>query len=139
MVKLYNELNGEIIGDVEYNENLDSWDGRNYSNGGVGMHKGFGYLEEEDQFYIIIGSQWQGSQDYAYICSEEELIREMIDSDNSEEIEKYPELQEVYERDFITKKQQKSKVFSIRIKIDESKKEIEKKITEMRKKISEFI
>jgi phosphomannomutase len=135
MVKLYK--NDEIIGDVEYNENLDRWDGQNYTNGGRCMHKGWGYLEEEEQFYIIIGSDWQGTQDYAYCVSAEQLIREMIDSENTRDIDKYPELQEIYDAKF-NKKKATSKVFSVRVKHDETTENIEKKMNEMRAKINEY-
>jgi hypothetical protein len=136
MVKLYNE-NNEIIADVEYNQNLDRWDGRNYTNGGLGMHKGFGYLEEENQFYIIVGSQWQGAQNYAYCVSTETLIREIIDSGNIDQIDKFPELQTIYNAKF-NKKTEKSRVFSVRVKHDETTENIETKIAEMRAKINKY-
>jgi hypothetical protein len=138
MVKLYkNELLNEIIGEVVYNENLDRFNGHNFTNPGRCMHKGWGYLEEEACYYIIIGSDWQGTQDYAYVVSAEQLIREMIDSDNTSEIDECPELQDIYDAKF-NKKKATSKVFSVRVKHDETKENVIKKMNEMMAKIKEY-
>jgi len=60
---------GAIIGRVTYNDRLDRWDGNNYGNGGTGMHKGISRLTKSGRMVIIIGTQWQGCLDYAYVTT----------------------------------------------------------------------
>jgi hypothetical protein len=98
MVVLYDE-NEEIIGDVEYNNDLDYWDGHNHTNGGTGRHKGFGQLDS-GEFYIIHGTQWQGESNYARLTSPEEIVKEAIRTSNVDMLEKYEELMEIYENKF---------------------------------------
>ena len=71
------EFCNEIVARVKYNEKLDYWNGRNWGNGGLGMHKGITRLKD-GRFVIIIGSQKQGSKDYAYIVSKEEALQEIL-------------------------------------------------------------
>ncbi|MFH2013792.1 MAG: hypothetical protein ABIJ17_02370 [Patescibacteria group bacterium] len=71
----------EIVGRVNYNDNLDFWNGSNWQNGGTGMHKGITKLKN-GKYAIIIGSQWQGSKDYAYIVDEKEALQEILKSGN---------------------------------------------------------
>jgi hypothetical protein len=136
MVVLYNE-NGEIIGDVEYNNLLDYWDGRNWTNGGTGKHLGFGQFK--GQFYLIYGTQWQGEQNRAEIVSAETIVKEAINSDNIKEIEDFPKLLEIYENEFNQKTiDEKSKVFSLRINLSESEEDVNKKIEKLKQKVSDF-
>lgn len=92
---------GEIIARVNYNTNLDYWDGRNMSNGGVGYHKGLTKLRD-GSFVIIEGTNWQGGTDIAYICTKEEALQEILESGNDELLEKkrFAELKELYEEKF---------------------------------------
>jgi len=136
MVKLYN--NDEVIGDVEYNSKLDYWDGRNYSNGGTGRHKGFGQTES-GEFYLIFGTQWQGEEDYAKIVSADRIVKEAIKSKNISELEEYPELISLYEEKYNEKNVEKrSKTFSIRVNINDSEETIQQKLEAMKEKIMEF-
>ena len=73
------EFCNEIVARVKYNEKLDYCNGRNWGNGGLGMHKGITKLKD-GRFVIIIGSQMQGSKDYAYIVSKEEALQEVLES-----------------------------------------------------------
>ena len=93
------EYREQIIARVRYNSVLDHWDGSNWTSGGTGMHKGITKLKD-GRYVIIIGSQWQGSTDYAYIVSPEEAVQEILKSGNSEILEwkKFAELKEVYEQ-----------------------------------------
>lgn len=75
--------NGEVISRVRYNSDLDYWDGHNHVNGGRGMHKGITKLRD-GRYVIIIGSQWEGSRDYAYVVSPEEALQEIIKSGHEE-------------------------------------------------------
>ena len=67
MVRCFNE-DREVIGMVEYTDNLDRWDGRNYTSGSTGRHLGIGKTKD-GRFYACYGTQWQGEQDYAEIVS----------------------------------------------------------------------
>ena len=93
------EFCNEIVARVKYNEKLDYWDGRNRGNGGLGKHKGITKLKD-GRFVIIIGSQMQGSKDYAYIVSKEEALQEVLKSGNLELLEdnKFAELKTLYEK-----------------------------------------
>jgi len=81
----YEESN-EVIARVNYNNDLDYWDGSNYTNGGVGMHKGITRLKD-GRYVIIYGSQWQGSRDYGLPVSDKEALNEILNSDNEELLE----------------------------------------------------
>ena len=93
------EFCNEIVARVKYNEKLDYWDGRNRGNGGLGKHKGITKLKD-GRFVIIIGSQMQGSKDYAYIVSKEEALQEVLKSGNLELLEeqKFAELKTLYDK-----------------------------------------
>ena len=60
MVNVYED--GEIIAVVEYNNNLDYWDGSNWTAGSTGRHEGLTQLED-GQFVLIEGTDWQGEKD----------------------------------------------------------------------------
>ena len=59
----------EVIGLVEYTDNLDTWNGHDQQAGGVGHHLGIGRLKN-GKYYVCHGTQWQGEQDYAEVISE---------------------------------------------------------------------
>ncbi len=63
--------NGEIVGVVEYTNNLDRWDGRNMSSGSLGRHIGIGKTKD-GKYYVCHGTQWENETDFAEIVSEEE-------------------------------------------------------------------
>lgn len=90
-----------IIARVRYNQNLDYWDGRNWSNGGVGMHKGITKLKD-GRYVIIIGSQWQGEKDYGYIVTPDEALQEILKSGSEYllETKKFKDLKILYEKSF---------------------------------------
>lgn len=67
----YDDEDRRVIGRVKYTENLDQWDGRNYTCGSTGRHLGVGKLKD-GRFYLCHGTQWQGEHDYAEIVSEQE-------------------------------------------------------------------
>ena len=71
-----------IIARVEYNNNLDLWDGRNMCNGGAGRHKGITKLRD-GRFVIIDGTDWQGETTTAYIVSDREALEEILESGNT--------------------------------------------------------
>lgn len=96
------EYRERVVARVRYNDNLDYWDGSNWTNGGVGMHKGITKLRD-GRYVIIIGSQWQGSKDYGYIVTPEEALQEILQSGNEDllETEKYAELKKLREESLV--------------------------------------
>jgi len=96
MVNVYEEAdyNEEIIGQVEYTENLDHWDGSNWTSGGVGQHEGLSKLED-GRYVLIYGTQWQGQKDYGETISREEAVQKILQSGNHELFKEYPELEEL--------------------------------------------
>lgn len=87
-----------VVSRVNYNNILDYWDGNNWTNGGVGMHKGITKLRD-NRYVIIIGTQWQDCRDYAYIVSHEEALQEILQSDHIEllELERFSDLRMLYD------------------------------------------
>ena len=92
------ECRERVVARVRYNTLLDYWDGSNWTNGGVEMHKGITKLKD-GRYVIIIGSQWQGSKDYGYIVTPEEALQEILQSGNTELLEskRFAELKKLQE------------------------------------------
>ena len=92
------EYREQVVARVRYNNALDYWDGSNWTNGGVGMHKGITKLKD-GRYVIIIGSQWQGAKDYGCIVTPEEALQEVLQSGNEYllDTEKYAELKKLQE------------------------------------------
>lgn len=88
----------DIIARVQYNSNLDYFNGRNYENGGTGMHKGLTKLRD-GRYVLIIGTQWQGCTDTAYIISAKEALQEIMKSGNMDllKTKKFKQLKELYD------------------------------------------
>ena len=93
---------GDVIARVRYNQNLDYWDGRNWTNGGVGRHKGLTKLRD-GRYVLIHGTQWQGEKDWAEIISPEQALQEILKSGNTEllDIKKFAELKKLYEEKYL--------------------------------------
>ena len=89
----------DVVARVRYNAALDQWDGRNWNNGGTGMHKGITKLKD-GRHVIIIGTQWQGVKDYAYVVSDDEALQEILKSGNGELLntKKYAELKKLLDK-----------------------------------------
>ena len=94
--------NGDVIARVRYNQNLDYWDGRNWQNGGMGRHKGITKLKDS-RYVIIIGTDWQGERDYAYIVDADEALQEILKSQNLDllETKKFKELKNLYNEKYL--------------------------------------
>lgn len=75
-INVYNEEHN-IVALVEYNNNLDFWDGHNFSCGSTGLHKGITKLKY-GTYVLIHGSQWQGSQDYGEIITKKQALQEIL-------------------------------------------------------------
>jgi hypothetical protein len=77
------DLEGDVVGRVRYNQNLDYWDGRNWTCGSTGRHEGITKLKD-GQYVIIHGTQWQGERDTAEIITPEEALNKILKSGNSD-------------------------------------------------------
>lgn len=70
-----------VVAKVEYNTNLDYWDGNNYTCGSVGKHKGLTKLKD-GRYVLIHVTQWQGERDWAEVISPQEALNEILRSNN---------------------------------------------------------
>lgn len=97
MVNIYDE-NGRVIAMVEANNNLDWWDGSNWTCGSTGRHKGLTRLSD-GRYVLIHTTQWQGERDYAEIISEKQALQEILEADAVELLEepKFAELKKLWE------------------------------------------
>jgi hypothetical protein len=77
------EFHSKVVARVKYNADLDYWDGRNWTNGGVGRHLGITKLKD-GSYVLIYGTQWQGEKDYGVIVPPEEALNEILKSNNTE-------------------------------------------------------
>lgn len=94
------EISAEnVIARVRYNCNLDYWNGRNFQNGGVGLHKGITRLKD-GRYVIMYGSDWQGTRDYAQVVSDETALKEILHSQNTEllNMKKYHSLKLMHDK-----------------------------------------
>lgn len=94
--------NNNVVARVRYNSCLDYWDGRNWTNGGVGRHKGLTKLKD-GRYVLIHGTQWQGEKDWAEIITPEQALQEILKSGNTEllETKKFAELKKLCEESLI--------------------------------------
>jgi hypothetical protein len=92
----------EVVARVRYNSDLDYWDGRNWTNGGTGRHKGITKLKD-GRYVLIHGTQWTGGKDYGEIITPKQALQEILKSGNTEllELKKFRELKQAYENDLI--------------------------------------
>ena len=79
---------GKFVARVRYNTNLDVWDGRNRTSGGVGRHAGIARLRN-GSFVLIHGTDWQGERDSAEIISDDEALQAILQADNDVLLQEY--------------------------------------------------
>jgi hypothetical protein len=93
------EFSEKVIARVRYNQNLDYWDGRDWSCGSPGRHKGLTKLKD-GRYVLIYGTQWQDEKDYGIIISAEQALQEILRSGNHYllKTKKFRELKELYEQ-----------------------------------------
>ena len=101
MAKVNVYKDGKVIARVQYSDNLDFWDGSNWTCGSTGRHLGLTRLRKSGQYVLIHGTDFQGEQDRAEIVTDEEAYRAIISSGNIELLEKFPDLQR-FEEDIDT-------------------------------------
>lgn len=105
-VNVYGD-NREVIARVKYNACLDYWDGRNWTCGSTGRHKGLTKLK--DGTYILIhGTDWQGEKDFAEIIGKKQALQEILKSNNLDllQLKKYKELKDLYKKEFEDKEEE---------------------------------
>jgi len=97
MVNVYDE-NGRVIAMVKANNNLDWWDGSNWTCGSTGRHKGLTRLAD-GRYVLIHTTQWQGERDWAEIVTPEQALQEILEADAVELLEepKFAELKKLWE------------------------------------------
>jgi len=71
----------KIVAHVEYSNNLDYWDGHNWTCGSTGEHLGLTVLKD-GRFVLIHGTQWEGRRDHAEIVSADEALQAVLNSDS---------------------------------------------------------
>lgn len=124
MVNVYDE-NKEVIAVVDYNNNLDIWNGSNWQSGGTGQHKGLTRLED-GRFVLIHGSDWQGVESFGNIIDETTALQEIMKSTDLDLLDEF-DLREQYESKVL-----KEKNFSTKsIKVS---REVHEKLTEIASK-----
>lgn len=94
---------GQVIGEVEYTQNLDFYDGRNYTCGCPGRHKGL--AQKSGEYALIHGTQWQGERDYGELISADRAVQEILESGNTELFDEFPDLQKRRESLRLNKKE----------------------------------
>ena len=96
------DLGGYVVARVRYNQNLDYWDGRNWQNGGMGRHKGITKLKD-GRYVIIIGTDWQGERDYAYVVDADEALQEILKAQQLVllDTKKFAGLKKLYEEKYL--------------------------------------
>jgi hypothetical protein len=81
-----NEEHDDVVARVRYNQDLDHWDGRNFTSGSTGRHLGITKLKT-GEYVLIYGTQWQGERDYAEIVSPMDALQAILKSGNAELLE----------------------------------------------------
>lgn len=92
MAKVNVYEDGKVIARVQYNDNLDYWDGKNWTCGSMGRHLGLTRLRKSGKYVLIHGTDFLGEQDSAEIISDEEAYQQILTSGNIELLEKFPDL-----------------------------------------------
>lgn len=93
----YVDPSSEIVAHVEYNDNLDVWDGHNWGSGN-GIHLGLTRLRKSGEFVLIHGTQWDGERDVAYVISDKDAAQ-LVAARNPGLFAKYPMLRELLDDD----------------------------------------
>lgn len=73
--------NNDLVASVKINTNLDYWDGRNWTCGSTGRHKGLTKLSD-GRYVLIHTTQWQGERAHAEIITNKQALSEIYNSGN---------------------------------------------------------
>jgi hypothetical protein len=101
MAKVNVYKDGKVIARVQYNDNLDYWDGKNWTCGSPGRHLGLTRLRKSGRYVLIHGTDFQGEQDRAEIVTDEQAYQAIVSTGNFELLEKFPDLRR-FEEDLDT-------------------------------------
>lgn len=96
------DSNGDVIGRVASNTNLDRWDGNNYTSGSTGRHKGLTRLAD-GRYVLIHTTQWQGESDHAVTIAAEQALQEVLAADNIDLLDepKFVDLKALWEQTLV--------------------------------------
>ncbi|PEK34098.1 hypothetical protein [Bacillus pseudomycoides] len=95
VVELREDMSETVLEVTEDYVNLDEWDGRNHTTGGIGEHQ---YIfkviiedgeEAEDTFLLKSWSQWQGSHPTGQLFDSIEAVKDHIEELGDRNIEEY--------------------------------------------------
>ncbi len=75
-VPVYDE-NERVIAMVNYTENLDMWNGHDWTNGGAGHHLGLTKLKS-GKYVLVHGTNWEGESDHGEIISPEAALDHIL-------------------------------------------------------------
>lgn len=89
----------ERVALVRYNARLDRFDGRDWSSGEPGKHRGLTRLAD-GRYALLVGSDIRGERDFGYVVSPEEALQEILKSDAHYllSMDKFHELAQLYDR-----------------------------------------
>lgn len=73
-----NENLDNIIGMVDYTDNLYQWDGHNICSG-IGRHLGVDKTDDGRYYYVCYGIQWDRERDYAHIISKKKAKKLVLE------------------------------------------------------------
>lgn len=122
---------GKVIARVQYNDNLDYWDGKNWTCGSMGRHLGLTRLRKSGQYVLIHGTDFLGEQDRAEIVTDEQAYQAIVSSGNFELLEKFPDLRR-FEEDLDTDEDPDESKTTIQIS-----KALQKRLTDMKSSADE--
>lgn len=88
-VNVYDDF--QVIAVVEYNNNLDIFDGSQYSSGQCGHHEGLTKLKT-GEFVLITATDYENQQDSACIISDKDAWNRIVETQNYDLFKIYPEL-----------------------------------------------
>lgn len=80
------DTHSPVVARVLYNQDLDYWDGRNWTSGNTGRHLGASKLKD-GRYVLIHGTQWQGERDYGVVVSPEEMLQVILQTGHADLIE----------------------------------------------------
>lgn len=88
LVPVYDNDNN-IISRVNYNENLDYWDGSNWTCGSAERHLGITRLRD-GRYVLIHGTQWQGESPTAEVVTDQEALNAILRTGHDEMLDNDP-------------------------------------------------
>jgi len=86
MINVYED--GKVIARVEYNNNLDKWNGHNWNSGEAGEHLGLTRLKD-GRFVAIHTTQMEGGRDSAGLISREDALQAVLYAENEDLLDRY--------------------------------------------------